>query len=219
MLIICLIALAVLALLVFLYWKLPNRRIFFCFCLTLGIAGLISYAIFPRAAREASPMTEQQKYDLYAEQQVFSAWYSDYQQDIKRLDHNWRWYHQILEEFKEDHISIQTAHVRLTQLDQDEQNLRKKISDLKPPMELSDPCYDLTIEIIRKTNDYAEAQYRAITLSKAASDPEKLPSPEQEEQAAALETVMNKEAPAGLFIAGEIQQIRNALAIPEDPSE
>ena len=200
--------------LVFLYHYLPNKRIYACFCVTLAVLGAVSYAFFPHAQKQ-EPMTEAERYDILAQQQVFGTWYAGYQKDIKELDHNWRWYHQILEDFKEDNISIQTAYVRLKQLEEDEKALTAKIADSAPPLELHDASYDLTAAILQKTKAYAEAQQKAITLTRAASDPQRLTTDDQEEQSRQLQTVMEKESPVGLFTAEEIAQIQEGLAIPE----
>ena len=210
-----LFALLLLALLVLLYRYLPNRRVFACFCLTLALAGLITYTCWPRTQPTAE-LSEEERYDIQQQQQIFAAWYGKYQKDLKQLDHNWRWYHQILEDFKEDNISIQTAYVRLKQLEEDEKALTARIGASAPPLELHDNFYDLTASIVQKTKSYAEAQQKAITLTRAASDPQRMPTDDQEEQNRLLQTVMEKESPVGLFTAEEIAEIRNGLAIPDE---
>ena len=213
-----LLAAILVVLLLILYRYLPNKRIYACFCVTLAVLGALCYAFFPRAP-QAEAMTEEQIYDLQQQQQIFATWYAGYQKDVKDLDHNWRWYHQILEDFKEDNISIQTAYVRLKQLEEDEKALTSRIADSAPPLELHDNFYDLTASIVQKTKAYAEAQQKAITLTRAASDPQRMPTDDQEEQNRLLQTVMEKESPVGLFTAEEIAEIRNGLAIPENGNE
>ncbi|MDY6268071.1 MAG: hypothetical protein SPL39_03735 [Selenomonadaceae bacterium] len=209
-----LLAAILIVLLILLYRYLPNKRIYACFCLTLAVLGVVCYAFWPRT-QSTEAMTPEQVYDLQQQQQIFSTWYAGYQKDIKDLDHNWRWYHQILEDFKEDNISIQTAYVRLKQLEEDEKLLTARIAESAPPLELHDNFYDLTAAILQKTKAYADAQQKAITLTRAASDPQRLTTDDQEEQARQLQTVMEKESPVGLFTAEEIAQIQEGLAIPD----
>ena len=208
------LAAILIVLLVILYHYLPNKKIYACFCVTLVVLGAVSYVFFPHTPK-AAPMTEEQKYDVLQQQQIFAAWYVGYQKDITELDRNWRWYHQILEDFKEDNISIQTTYVRLKQLEEDEKALTAKIAASAPPLELHDTNYDLTTSILQKTKAYAEAQQKAITLTRAASDPQRLTTDDQEEQSRQLQTVMEKESPVGLFTAKEMAQIQDGLAIPE----
>ena len=213
-----LLAAILVVLLILLYRYLPNKRIYACFCVTLAALGVLCYIFFPRTS-QTEAMTEEQKYDILQQQQIFATWYAGYQKDVKDLDHNWRWYHQILEDFKEDNISIQTAYVRLKQLEEDEKALTARIADSAPPLELHDNFYDLTASIVQKAKAYAEAQQKAITLTRAASDPQRMPTDDQEEQNRLLQTVMEKESPVGLFTAEEIAEIRNGLAIPENGNE
>lgn len=211
------LALAIL-LLVLLYRYLPSKRVFCFFCLTLALAGLISYT-FWQHPRQPSGISEEERYDIMQQQQIFAAWYGTYQKQLKQLDHNWRWYHQILEDFKEDNISIQTTNVRLKQLEEEEKLLTSAIAGNTPPLELHDACYDLAVAILQKTKDYAAAQQNAITLTRAASEPKFLPSDDQEEQSRALQTVMEKESPVALFTASEITQIQALLSVPEEKAE
>ena len=198
--------LAVIAgLLILLHHYMPRKKIFWGFMAV--------------PAPEPQPLTAEERDSINAQQQLFADWYADYQRDVERLDHNWRRYHDVLENFKEDNISIQTAYVRLTQLEKDSGALRQRIAQHKPPRELSDANYDLVTGIYDKTNAYAEAQYRTIALSKAAADPAHLHSKEQEEQSRTLQSIMNREMPAGLFIADEVGALRDNLTIPQDDAD
>lgn len=69
---------------------------------------------------------------------------------------------------------------------------------------------------MRKAHAYAEAQHRAIALTRAAADPANLRTDDQEEQSRMLQAVMIRESPPALFIADEIAAIRNYLALPEE---
>ena len=214
--ILALLALITFLLLVLLYRHLPDRRIFRYFCLTLAFTGLTA-SFFINSAHPTEPvMSEAEKYEMQQQQLIFMNWYADYQKDIDQLDHNWQLYHAILENFKEGSIDIQTAYVRLKQLEEDARQLREHISQKNPPIALNDTCYDLLIEVMRKTRDYMEAQYRTIALTRAASDPIHLRSDNPEEQSRSLQDIMIRESPAGLFTAEEISSIRNYLTIPEE---
>jgi hypothetical protein len=214
-----LLAVIALCLLLLLYHYLPNKKIFACFCLTLLLAGGIAYQYWPAPEPAPAPISEQERYELMQQQQIFAAWYSDYQKDLEELDRNWQWYHHIIENFKEDNISIQTTFVRLKQLDQDSQKLRDRIALHAPPVALNDGCYDLLTEVVNKTNAYAEAQYRAIALTRAAADPANLKTDDQAQQSKMLQTIMIRESPVGLYTAKEITAIRQYLDIPEEKSK
>ena len=200
-----------------LYRYLPNKKIFACFCLSLLIAGSIAYKFHPVPEEPAPvPMSEQELYELQQQQQIFAVWYAEYQRNLEELDRNWQWYHHIIENFKEDQISIQTTVVRLKQLDQDSQNLRNRIALHAPPVALNDAYYDLLTEVVNKTNAYAEAQYRTIALTRTAADPANLKTDNQAEQSRMLQTIMIRESPVGLYTAKEISAIRHYLDIPKE---
>ena len=199
-----------------LYRYLPSKRIFFFFCLTLCAAGSVAYFFWPVKTPEPAVMTEEEVNYQLEQQQIFATWYAGYQKDLSELDRNWQWYHNILENFKEDNISIQTTYVRLKQLEQDSQLLRDRINHNTPPLALNDGCYDLLIEVMKKTNAYAEAQYRTIALTKAAADPANLRTTDQAEQSRMLQAVMIREQPVGLYTAKEIAAIRDYLDIEQD---
>lgn len=199
-----------------LYRYLPSRKVFLCFILTLAVSGSIVYFCRPEKEPMPTVMTEEEFNDRIEQQRIFTAWYAGYQKDITELDRNWQWYHTILESFKEDQISIQTAYVRLKQLDQDSQKLRERISRNSPPLTLNDGCYDLLTEVMKKTNDYTDAQCRTIALTKAAADPANIRSDDQTEQSIMLQSIMIRESPAGLYTAKEISAIRDYLDISED---
>ena len=142
---------------------------------------------------------------------------TDCSEDV--LDRNWQRYHKILADFKADIISIQTAYLRLAQLEKDSQALDTRIAGRTPPLALNDFCYDQSIELVRKAHAYADAQHRAIALTRAAADPANLSTDDQEEQSHMLQAVMIRESPPALFIADEIAAIRDYLAIPEEDTD
>ena len=205
-----------LILLFILYKKTRSRKAFYGFTLTIALAGAIAYFAWPATRSSQEVMSQQQRYALVQEQQVFAAWYEEYQKDLNELDRNWQWYHHILESFKEDNISLQTLHVRLKQLELDSNQVKERMAGRKPPLELSDYTYDQTTQLLEKTNDYVNAQCRAISLTRAASDPALMPAADQQEQSQLLQTVMIKESPVKLFIADEVSAIRQQLELPRD---
>ncbi|MDY4697166.1 MAG: hypothetical protein SO362_04700 [Selenomonas montiformis] len=209
-------ALAALILLILLYRYLPNKKIFACFCLTLAAAGLIVYYVWPRPEPPKTALSESEQWERSQQQQIFAAWYAGYQKDLNELDRNWQWYHHILENFKENNISIQTTYQRLQQLEKDSQSLRDRIAHNAPPAALNDGCYDLLAEVMKKTSAYADAQYRTIALTKAAADPASMRAESQTEKSRILQSVMIRESPVGLYTAKEITAIRDYLDIRED---
>ena len=209
---------AAIILLIILYRKTRSRKAFYGFTLTILLAGAIAYFAWPAAQPPQEDLSEEQRYAIMQEQQVFAAWYEDYQRDLNELDRNWQWYHHILESFKEDNISLQTVYTRLKQLELDSIQLRDRMAARKVPLELSDYTYDQTAQLLAKTNDYINAQYRTIALTKAAADPALMPTKDQAEQSRLLQTVMIRESPVRLFVAEEIEAIRHQLELPKEQS-
>lgn len=195
-----------------------SRKAFYGFCACLVLAGAIAYGAWPQRDQAPQPLTSAQQSELALQQHIFAAWYKDYQKDLTELDHNWQWYHHILESFKADNISIQTAHIRLTQLDRDSAQLAARIRAHAAPLELSGYCYDLTSAVVAKTADYADAQHRTIALTRAAADPARMPAADQAGQSRLLQAVMLRESPVALFTAEEITAIREQLALPKEGS-
>jgi len=205
-------------LLILLYRKVgKHKTVFYGFCVTLLLAGGIVYFVWPRTAAESEPaMTDAERYELARQQQVFANWYKDYQKDLTELDRNWQWYHHILESFKAGNIDIQTVHMRLTQLELDNAQLKDRMEAHVAPLELNSYCYDQVNELIRKTNAYMAAQHRTVTLTRAAADPSKIQADDPDEQSRLLQAVMLRESPVALFTAEETQTLREQLAPPEE---
>ena len=206
----------IVVLLILLHHYIARKRVFWLFFAVLLFTGGVSWYLYPRQEPAPPSLTQEERDELAAQQEIFAAWYRDYQKQVDQLDNNWQRYHHILENFKEDNISIQTAYVRLTQLEKDSGELRERIARHTPPRELTDANYDLVTSITVKTNAYADAQYRTIALSKAAADPANIRSNDQEEQSRMLQSIMNRESPAGLFIASEVGALRDNLTLPAD---
>ena len=213
------LSLLALLLLALLYYKVgPHKTVFFGFTFTILLAGGIVYFAWPRtqAQPENQALTEAQRYELMQQQQVFAAWYEEYQKDLTELDRNWQWYHHILESFKAGNISLQTVHMRLMQLELDNAQLKARFAAHPAPLELNSYCYDLVNSVITKTINYAEAQNRTITLTRAAADPAKIQTEDPQEQSRLLQTVMLRESPVALFTATEIKALREQLAPPKE---
>ena len=214
-LILILCGIAAVCLLSLLRNHLPNRRIFALFCLTLAAAaGLTFYTYQTRPVTLI--MSDEEKYEIQQQQQIISDWYTGYKKDIEELDHNWRQYHRILSDFKNDNISIQTTYTRLTRLENDASRMKDTMEQLEPPNTVSDANYNQLAAIIKKSRTYATEQYQTIAHTRAAADPAHLLSNQQEEQSRRLEEVMIQESPVGLFTADEISAIRDNLAIPDE---
>ena len=206
-----------LILLILLYHYIPSHKVFYFFSLSLVLIACIAY--FANHARTHEPvLTEDEKYELQIQQKIFMDWYAGYQKKIDQLDRNWKWYHAIAEDFQEENIDIQTAYLRLKQLEEDSRLLQNQIHELAPPESLQNPSHDLVMEVIRKTDSYADAQLRTIILSRAVIDPSHLQTDDPAEQRRSLQDVMLRESPVGLFTANEVSQIRNCLTIPENDS-
>ena len=125
--------------------------------LTIALAGAIAYFAWPAAQSPQEGITDEQRYAIMQEQQVFAAWYESYQKDLNELDRNWQWYHHILESFKEDNISLQTVYSLLKQLEQDSNQLRDRMAARKVPLELSDYTYDQTAQLLHIAPSRAQA--------------------------------------------------------------
>lgn len=217
MIVLILLAVLALALCYLLYHFMTNKKLFACLLVAIFALGGLVYALLPQylAARQNHVLTKAERQELLSQQQTFADWYADYQKDVEELNHNWSWYHQILRDYQEDNISIQTAYVRLKQLDQDSQTLRDKIAKEAPPLSLNDQCYDLVLQILQKTNTYANDQYRTIALTKAAADPANIQTDDHDALSEMLQTVMMRESPAGLYTAQEISAINDLLSMPQ----
>ncbi|MBR2216353.1 MAG: hypothetical protein IJ849_11460 [Selenomonadaceae bacterium] len=183
-------------------------------CLGVGAGGVLLY--FGSSPPPPTAMSEEERESLVRQQAIFAQWNEEYQKKIDQLDYNWQSYHNILAAFQEDSISIQTTYLRLRQLEDDARTVKEDLSRLTVPRELNDTCYHSLTLVLNKTQSYAEAQHRAIALTKAAADPEHLRSENQAEQSADLQTVMMRESPTGLFTAKEMYVVRKSLALPEE---
>ena len=115
-------------LLALLYHYIPSRKIFFAFFFVLCAASASVFFAWPSPHRNGDAVISQEmREERQQQQQIFAGWYKDYQKDLEDLDRNWQRYHKILADFKADIISIQTAYLRLSQLEKDSQALDTRV--------------------------------------------------------------------------------------------
>ena len=200
----------VILLLIILFRYLP-RRVFLIFVTLLAVLSGIVFRI-QTAERAPEPLTIEERATIARDQELFTPWWGTYQKQIAELDRNWTRYHQILADAKEGESNLAITYARLVDLERDTQDLRTHIEKNAPPTELSNRVYDPTAVIVRKTNDYAAAEQKAITLTRAAADPAAMREQNPAEQARLLELVMLRESPVALFISDEVGIIRRYFA-------
>ena len=200
----------VILLLIILFRYLP-RRVFLIFVTLLAVLSGIVFRI-QTAERAPEPLTIEERATIARDQELFTPWWGTYQKQIAELDRNWTRYHQILTDAKEGESNLAITYARLVDLERDTQDLRTHIEKNAPPTELSNRVYDPIAVIVRKTNDYAAAEQKAITLTRAAADPATMREQNPAEQARLLELVMLRESPVALFISNEVGIIRRYFA-------
>lgn len=199
-----------LLLLVILFRYLP-RRVFFIFALLVVILGGVLVHM-QTAKRAEAPLTKERIETMNRDQELFVPWWGSYQKSIGELDRCWTRYHQILADAKQGESDLETTYARLADLERDMQELRARMDKNAPSLELSDEIYNPIASIVNKTGDYAAAEQKAVTLTRAAADPEAMKQRDPAEQARLLELVMLRESPVALFIEDEIGAIRRYLA-------
>ena len=203
-------AVIALILLVLLFRYLP-RRIFFIFAFLTAIMGGV--LIHTQTAKRAEPpLTQERILAMNRDQELFAAWWRDYQKDIGELDRSWTRYHQILSDAKNGESDLAVTYARLQALERDMQDLRARMDKNVPPVTLSDEIYNPVASIAIKTNDYMAAEQKAVTLTRAAADPAAMQEKRPAEQARLLELVMLRESPVALFIEDEIGAVCEYLA-------
>ena len=204
------LAAIVVVLLMILFRYLP-RRIFLVFVALLAVLGGVVFRM-QTAERAAPPLTPEARAVIIRDQESFMPWWGTYQKQIAELDRNWTRYHQILSDAKEGAVGLSVTYARLSDLEQEMQELRSRIEKNAPPIELTDRIYDQLASILNKTNEYAAAEQKAITLTRAAADPVSMKEQKPAEQARLLELVMLRESPVALFIEDEVDAIRAYFA-------
>ena len=205
----------VILLLIILFRYLPHR-VFVVFVVLLAVLCGIIFRI-QTAERAPEPLTIEQRAAMTRELELFTPWWGMYQKQIAELDRNWTRYHQILADAKTGETELAITYARLVDLERNTQELRARMEQNIPPTELSNHVYDPIAVIVSKTNDYAAAEQKAITLTRAAADPQTMKEKKPAEQARLLELVMLRESPVALFISDEVGLIRRYFA-PVSPS-
>ena len=195
-----------------LYRFIPNKKFFAYFCVVFALVFIVAAFVQNRRTHEEISRTQVEA--IENQQKIFMDWYAEYQKDIDTIDRNWQLYHTIAENFKSGEIDDYAAHVRLAELEAEIIDEQVRIHMLAPPSELDGECKNLLATVIRKTQNYVDAQTRTITLTKDATDYEKVQDVEQMKRL--VQDIMIRESPAGLFTANEIARIRDILTVPEE---
>lgn len=205
-----------LLLLLVLYRNLPNKKVFYGFCLTLALSIFtIARSVLVAPAGDA-PADESAIRHITAQQQIFDGWYTGYKKQLDILDYNWAQCQSIVSDYHNDNISLNTVYTRLTLLEHQAQLADEGLQELSPPISLDDTNYDLTTLLLQKTQSYAGAQLETIRALRTAADPANLKAATHEEQSRLLRETMLRTAPDCLFTAPETSALRSRLTLPEN---
>ena len=205
-----------LLLLLVLYRNLPNKKVFYGFCLTLALSIFtIARSVLVVPAGDA-PADESAIRHITAQQQIFDGWYTGYKKQLDILDYNWAQCQSIVSDYHNDNISLNTVYTRLTLLEHQAQLADEGLQELSPPISLDDTNYDLTTLLLQKTQSYAGAQLETIRTLRTAADPANLKAATHEEQSRLLRETMLRTAPDCLFTAPETSALRSRLTLPEN---
>ena len=191
-----------------LYKFAPTKKTFLLICAALMIVFVGSFLI--REQLQQEKLSREQLAELLEQQKIFGDWYAAYQKDIDRLDRNWQSYHNIIEGLNSidaQNFNAEALHMRLWNLEQEAIDEQIKIHMLAAPPSLGEESRAPVEEIIRKTQQYVDAQTRTIILSEKAT----VPPAELESLKRQLHDIMIRESPEGLFTAQEVAAIRAAL--------
>ena len=186
-----------------------NRKIILLFVFTIAAATAVF--IFLNPAAPSSKLTSEEKAARQKEQQIFAEWYEDYVFNLEQLDFNWRQYHRILNDFREEIIDADTAAVRLAELHDKQQDRLTAIKKHVPPTELRSEIYDLTAAVYKKQYDFAAGQAATITKSTSFLDNDGTENLSDEEVIRKLDEITITNSPPALFTAEEISAIRDYL--------
>ena len=192
-----------------LYKFSPTRKGFLIIC-TLLIAVFSTSLFIHWQQTKREQITRAQLEDLLERQKIFGDWYAAYQKDIESLDRNWQLYHNILDGLKTtepQNFNAEAIYLRFKELERESVDEQLKIHQLNPPLALDIENRELVAVVIKKTQHYADAQTRTITLSAQAATP----PIDLEILRLRLQDIMIRESPEGLFTAQEISAIRAAL--------
>ncbi len=208
-------SLVCLLLLLVLYRNLPNKKVFYGFCIILALTiGAIAHSLF---SYEPAPLPADESTirRITAQQQIFDGWYTDYKKQLDNLDYNWSQCQAIVKDYTNDDISLNTAYTRLNLLEHQAQAANDTLVKLSPPISLEDANYNLSTEILRKTQAYAQQQLATITALKTSADPANIKTDNHEAQARRLNETLIRNAPDVLFTAEETMDLRQNLTLPE----
>ena len=202
-------AIAVVVALTLLYKFSSTPKNFIIICtLVISVFGASAFIRIQQLEREQ--ITRAQLEELLEQQKIFGEWYAAYQKDIERLDRNWQSYHNIIDGLKSvdaQTFNAEATHARFKDLEQEAIDEQIKIHMLTAPQALDSEVRARVESVIEKTQLYAEAQTRTISLSeRAAASPVDLDTLRLR-----LHDIMIRESPEGLFTAQEISAIRSAL--------
>lgn len=204
-----------LLLLLVLYRNLPNKKIFYGFCLVLALTiGAIAQSLIFHS--DAEPPSEIALRRIAVQQQIFDDWYTSYKKQIDNLDYNWSQCQSIVNDYHNDNISLNTAYTRLNLLEHQAQVTQQELEKLSPPVSLDDANYDLAVSLLNKTLDYSTKQLSAIAALKADANPANLDTNDHEAESRILRETMLRNGPDALFTASETNQLRQNLTVPEN---
>lgn len=203
-------------LLMVLYRNLPNKKIFFAFCLTLLVsASAVGYAFITQPAVDLTT-DESTIRRITAQQQIFDGWYTDYKKQIDQLDYNWAQCQMIITDYHNDNISAATVYTRLKLLEHQAQMTSDNLKKLEPPISLDDANYNLTMTLSQKTQAYATAQLTTITALREAAEPARLTDKGHAEQSRIFREIMLRNGADGLFTSAETAALRANLTLPNN---
>lgn len=209
----CVIAVAVLAAL---YKFLPDRKLFIPLCVLLFVVFCAASFIQGLRYRHAE-FTREQIEEIRQQQQIFVEWYADYQKILEQLDRNWQSYYSIVETLQDAEIYELRTYERLSELEGEVLDAQKVIHDLEVPSGLDYKCGEFVAEMIIKTRRYSDAQVKTISLVREAANP--LTAEDLSLLNLRIKDITIREAPAGLFVAAEVSNIRELLTIPGEEAQ
>lgn len=191
-----------------------KKKLFPYFLLALLIA--LPFIFKTPPADEPATMTMEAKNQVFKEQALFDPWYTEYKKDLDRMDGNWQQFHKIFRSFKNDEISIETAHSRLTSLLLKTKEFKDKFDQQKPPDKLNEINYAIVAAIIEKTKIFATQQDKVVANAINATAPNHLARTQHPEQVKLLEKIMVLDRPDNLDIAQEIMRLKANLTVKEE---
>ncbi len=197
---------------VVLYKFLPNRKVFFYFCVSMLLM-FCAGAFFGLQSKSDSALDDEQRDLLLRQEKFFIIWYSQYQKDIEQLDRNWQLYHSIVDGYKDGKSDLSNTYERLTELEREVLTEQIHIHTMEPPPDLDAECSELVSSVIRKTQLYVDAQTQTILQTKAAANPESVMIEDRNALSRRFQDIMIREAPVGLFTATEISALRDYFAL------